>query len=423
VGLNVAVYIAMVLAGISYISPTTPDLLHWGANFGPLTLGGQWWRLLTCTFVHIGIIHIALNMWCLWELGALAETLYGPWTYAGIYLVSGLGASLTSVAWNPIRPSAGASGAIFGLAGALISAFYLGEFSLPRAAIRGTLRSVVIFAGYNLVFGAVSGRTDNAAHIGGLAMGLILGALMVKLAADERASVPRAAILLSLLLAVVAGTGWLQHARGQLFHTQRGYTLLQDGKATLAIPELQDAIRQRPDYAPAHFALAQAFLSAGQLGNAETELKKVVALQPGNEGASYRLGSVYLNEKRTQLAKDTFTAMLARNVHSAAGHLGLGMVASAEANYPVAVEEYQTAAHLSPGAGEGLYYKLGLAYAKLQRYDDAIAALLRERQQGNDDYDTELALAAAYQAKGMRSQAEEAIRRAAQLKSENPANP
>jgi tetratricopeptide (TPR) repeat protein len=205
-----------------------------------------------------------------------------------------------------------------------------------------------------------------------------------------------------------------------LFHTQRGYTLLQDGKASLAIPELQGAVRQRPDYAPAHFALAQAFLSAGQLGNAETELKRVVALQPGNEAARYRLGMVYLNEKRVPLAKEAFTAMLARNVHSAAAHLGLGMVAADEANYPIAVEEFQTAASLSPEAAEGLYYNLGLAYAKLQRYDDAITAFLRERQQGNDDYDTELALAAAYRAKGMRSQAEDAIRRAAQLKSANP---
>src|SRR5260370_22111755 len=107
-------------------------------------------------------------MWCLWDLGRLAESLYGHWTFGAVYLITGLAASVTSVAWHPTGLSAGASGAIFGIAGALISSFYLGEFSLPRAAVAGTLRSVVMFAGYNLVFGAMWGRTDNAAHVGGL---------------------------------------------------------------------------------------------------------------------------------------------------------------------------------------------------------------------------------------------------------------
>ena len=125
-------------------------------------------------FLHIGVIHIAFNMWCLWDLGALAESLYGHWTFASVYLISGVAGSVASVAWHPGTVSAGASGAIFGIAGALIASFYLGEFSLPRAAIQPSLRSVIMFAGYNLLFGAVSGRTDNAAHIGGLVCGLAL---------------------------------------------------------------------------------------------------------------------------------------------------------------------------------------------------------------------------------------------------------
>ena len=67
-GINVAVFIAMALAGVSMLdNPSGQDLVHWGANFGPLTVGGQWWRLLTCVFVHGGLLHIGFNMWCLWE--------------------------------------------------------------------------------------------------------------------------------------------------------------------------------------------------------------------------------------------------------------------------------------------------------------------------------------------------------------------
>ena len=154
-GINVAVFIAMTLAGVSMLdNPSGPDLVRWGANFGPLTVSGQWWRLLTCVFIHGGLLHIGFNMWCLWSLGRLAESVYGHWTFAVVYLITGLAASLASLIWNPAILSVGASGAIFGIAGALIASFYLGEFSLPRAALAGTLRSVVVFVGYNLFFGA-----------------------------------------------------------------------------------------------------------------------------------------------------------------------------------------------------------------------------------------------------------------------------
>jgi rhomboid protease GluP len=214
VGINVAVFAGMALAGVSLSQPTGQQLIHWGANWGPLTLGdGEWWRLLTSIFLHIGFLHIAFNMWCLWNLGQLAESLYGPGTFTGFYLISGLAASVSSVAWHPVSICAGASGAIFGLAGALIASFYLGEFSLPRAAIQGTLKSVVLFAVYNLIFGALPGSTDNAAHIGGLVTGLLLGAMMAKLAPVRENPVVRSSVLIVFLLLIVVWVAWLQHVR------------------------------------------------------------------------------------------------------------------------------------------------------------------------------------------------------------------
>jgi rhomboid protease GluP len=100
-GINVAFFIGMALAGISITDPTSQDLVRWGADWGPRTLSGEWWRLLTSTFLHIGIVHIAFNMWCLWDLGSLCESLCGHWTFAAVYLISGVAASLTSVAWHP----------------------------------------------------------------------------------------------------------------------------------------------------------------------------------------------------------------------------------------------------------------------------------------------------------------------------------
>ena len=167
-GINAAVFLGMALAASSFLDFPPQELVRWGGNVGALTISGEWWRLLTNIFIHGGIIHIAFNMWCLWNLGQLAESLYGRWTYATIYLICGLGASLCSAGWHPYVPSVGASGAIFGLAGALIAAFKLGEFSVPRAALSGTLRSLGAFVFYNLIFGFALPGIDNAAHIGGL---------------------------------------------------------------------------------------------------------------------------------------------------------------------------------------------------------------------------------------------------------------
>ncbi len=203
-GINVAVFLGMALAGSTIMEFSIPESIRWGANVGALTFSGEWWRLLTCVFVHGGIIHIAFNMWCLWNLGQLSESLYGRWTYVAVYLICGLGASLTSAAWNPYRASVGASGAIFGLAGALIAAFKLGEFSVPRSALSGTLRSLGAFVVYNLVFGFALPGIDNTAHIGGLITGLIVGALIALIAPHQDQAPRRVAIFAVVILALAA---------------------------------------------------------------------------------------------------------------------------------------------------------------------------------------------------------------------------
>jgi len=202
-GANIAVFLAMVLANGS-LDFSGQVAVHFGANLGPYTLSGEWWRLFTYMFLHGSIMHIFFNMWCLWDLGSLCESLYGRWTFLAIYVTTGIGGGLASVGWNPRVLSVGASGAIFGLAGALIASFYLGEFSLPKIAIRGTLRSLVIFAVFNLFFGGLFGGIDNACHIGGLISGLALGAGIAKFAPLAE-HWPRRAVLFGLAVLLLAG--------------------------------------------------------------------------------------------------------------------------------------------------------------------------------------------------------------------------
>src|SRR6202790_3288026 len=275
-GANVMVFIAMVLASGSVMDFPGNVMVHFGANAGPYTLSGEWWRLFTYMFLHGGLMHIAFNMWCLWNLGALCESLYGRWTYAAVYLICGVGASLASAAWNPYRASVGASGAIFGLAGALIAAFKLGEFSVPRAALSGTLRSLGAFVIYNLIFGAAIGTTDNAAHVGGLVTGLILGALIAVLAPQHDRDVRRVAIFATVTLVIAGGAAELAHYHGLPLRLGRASTLVEDGKADRAVGQLEKIVKQRPNFVPARFDLAQAYFNQAEYAKAETELKRVL---------------------------------------------------------------------------------------------------------------------------------------------------
>jgi rhomboid protease GluP len=414
-GTNVAVFVAMALAGVSITDPTGPQLVHWGANFGPYTMGGQWWRLLSCVFLHIGIIHIAFNMWCLWDLGRLAESLYGHWTFGAVYLITGVAASVTSVAWHPTGLSAGASGAIFGIAGALIASFYLGEFSLPRAAVAGTLRSVVMFAGYNLIFGAMSGRTDNAAHVGGLVSGLVLGALIARVAPSSDEPLRRVGVLLVGLLLVAGGVTWLQRSHARLGTINQARQSLTEGKTDEAIARLEAVVRRHPDYAPARLELARAYAIKRDFAKSEVELKRAIELNPRNENALYALGFTELELKRPQQAREAFTQLLKLNPNSADAHSGLAAAFSFENKYSEALEEYKRTAQLDPEY-ESVFYDMGLMQSKLRLYDDAIASFLKQR--GNEDNpDNEEALAHAYEAKGMQREAADARQRAAQFQS------
>lgn len=150
-----------------------------GANVWPLH--GQYWRLAASMFLHIGFFHLLVNSWALYQLGGLFELWLGPRRMALVFFASGLGGSLASLVFT-LRPaegaglSAGASGAIFGILGALIS-FLLKRRDQLTAAAKSLLWQLLFWAGLNVFFGFTVNGIDNAAHLGGCAMGLVLGAV------------------------------------------------------------------------------------------------------------------------------------------------------------------------------------------------------------------------------------------------------
>ncbi|MDR0505713.1 MAG: rhomboid family intramembrane serine protease [Dysgonamonadaceae bacterium] len=174
INLNVLVFIIMLFSGVDFFSPSKQSLLDWGANFRPLTLDGQWWRLFTACFLHIGIIHLLLNMYALLYIGVLLEPCLGKARFLTAYLLSGIVASSISLWWHDLTISAGASGAIFGMYGVFLA--LLTTNIIDKYVKKIFLTSIIIFVAYNILYGLKSNEgIDNAAHIGGLVSGLIIG--------------------------------------------------------------------------------------------------------------------------------------------------------------------------------------------------------------------------------------------------------
>lgn len=173
IAVNILIFLLMLADGAGFFDIDGHVHMRWGSNFAPLTLSGDWWRLLSNLFIHFGPIHLAMNMYALFSIGIYLEPLLGKVKYLTAYFCAGIFASLASLWWHvPPVNSAGASGAIFGLYGLFFA--LLTTRLIPDIARNSLLANTVVFIGYNLFYGIKDG-VDNAAHIGGLLSGLAIG--------------------------------------------------------------------------------------------------------------------------------------------------------------------------------------------------------------------------------------------------------
>jgi rhomboid protease GluP len=168
----ILIFISMAATGAGIFSPESESLLAWGANFRPYTLAGQWWRLFTSCFIHISIFHLLMNSYALLIIGAQLEPLLGKARFLAAYLFTGIASSIVSLWWHDMTISAGASGAIFGLYGVFLA--MLTTNIIEKSVRKQLLSSILVFVAYNLLYG-MKGGIDNAAHLGGLLSGLLIG--------------------------------------------------------------------------------------------------------------------------------------------------------------------------------------------------------------------------------------------------------
>lgn len=172
------------------VDPFTAALVQLGAKVNDLIDAGQWWRLITPMFLHGGLIHLGFNSYALYVLGPQTESVYGTPRFLAIYGLAGLAGGIASYAFNPSALSVGASGAIFGLFGALAAFTYVSRSLVGREGTRMQLVQIATLVGINLFLGLTVPNIDNSAHVGGLIVGGLAGLALAPRYAIERRLYP-----------------------------------------------------------------------------------------------------------------------------------------------------------------------------------------------------------------------------------------
>ncbi len=222
---NLLVFVIMALRGVNIMQPSIEDLVTWGGNARGLTLDGGLWRLFTSTFVHGGIIHLAFNMYALIQIGFILETNMGKYRYLIAYVACGIIASVASLAVHENTVSVGASGAIFGLDGLLLALLITKVLNISPQWRQRLISSTVVFIGYNLFFGLARAGIDNAAHIGGLISGFLIGlAYTPSLKRGRHSMVVSGIIGVFVVIVLLALPRFISNKYGELQRAIQTYT-------------------------------------------------------------------------------------------------------------------------------------------------------------------------------------------------------
>jgi rhomboid protease GluP len=350
-------------------------LLGWGANYGPLTLDHQFWRIFTCMFVHGGLIHVGANMWCFWDFGRIAERVYGRWRFAVIYLLTGLASSIASLAIHPTTVSVGASGAIFGVVGALVFPFYRKRVVLPPPVMKAMMRSLVTFIVINLLIGSAIPVIDNSAHVGGLLAGLALGAVITQLSmagSDLQTLFPKVAATAAVLIGFAfAG---VQHLHRDRLHAQRAVLALQQGDFKAAIEGANQVVARDPKNILAHLTLGEAYWAQRQYAEATKEYRAAYDLDPNDADIAAQLGNAYVATAQWKEAESVLHQALKSHPNDATLLQNLGIALAAQNREEEALTYLRQAVANYPGSAKA-NYALGSVLLDQRKFQEALGPL------------------------------------------------
>jgi membrane associated rhomboid family serine protease/Flp pilus assembly protein TadD len=350
--LNLAIFALMELSGGS----KTPEvLLNFGASYGPFIRRGEYWRLVMPMFLHIGWIHLILNSLGLYVLGRILESVYGCGRFAMIYVASGVGGSLLSITLSS-SVSAGASGAIFGLAGAMLTTGYLHRSAVPRRwrrAFGGGILPIIIL---NLALGFSIPGIDNWGHLGGLATGMVLSGLIPPPGLEwmpgsviEEPS--QAMAVVPVLVVAVAMAATVNHYRASRDVTRllaESARLRAAGQLDRAQERIREAGRLAPHDERPHEELGALYLDGGKTDEAIREFEEARRLSPLSARAQLGLARAYRRKGDVAKSDQLLAEMVGQDAATADGQQLLGDLYLQGKIYPDAIKHYQQALKLNP---------------------------------------------------------------------------
>lgn len=378
IGLNVMMFIITVLLSRSIIQFGVPVLTRLGANSTTLSLGGEPWRLITYQFLHGGLLHLVFNMWALLNLGMLVEILFGRKSATLMYLSCGVAGGLASLWWRQMTIGVGASGSIFGLAGALLPALAFQKNERMRAALRGNLGSIGFFVLYNIAFGAAAARVDNAAHLGGLVCGVALGLLLPSSpgADSEHHLARRGAIFAGTGVVLVLLLVALRTERAPLLDFLRAEDAYRSGRLAQAVELGNRSATRNPNDPATHFLLGTVHMEMGDNATAALELEKTTELKPDFAAAFTQLCAARLGLGEIKSAVGACRRATELEPEDSKGFINLGLALRVEGNREAAAAAFRKALDLKPdGADENYAY----GEAVLERGDRNTAVALFEK--------------------------------------------
>ena len=200
--INVALFVRMMMDAAS--AGDAEALLSWGANFAPRTGNGEWWRLVSATFLHTGLLSLLVNTGALLSAGRVLERLVGPVTFGTVYVVAGVMGGLASLWISAVAVTAGASAAVFGVYGLLLACWMWGAFRRSTATVRlATIKTLAVPACLFIAYNVATHDLEWSAEVAGVVTGFMSGLLLARSAAEQKPRLPRVAAAVAAAAVIV----------------------------------------------------------------------------------------------------------------------------------------------------------------------------------------------------------------------------
>lgn len=296
--MNLIMYFILALNGGSESIET---LIKYGAKYNPaIILDGEWWRIVSSMFLHIGILHLFMNLVAVYYLGTLVERIFGSFRFFVIYMLAGVGGGLASFAFS-MNVSAGASGALFGLFGALI---FFGLI-YKRLFFKTIGVNLLILIVVNLVFGFIAPQIDNAAHLGGLITGFIAAAIVYLPTKQHRIKQISALIIYIVLIGLLVVFGIQENEKDPSYQLALIDDLIKQKDFEKIVDIATETLEKSSDLkAPLLFQRSYAYIELDKIDLAIDDLEKSIAIEDDRPESFFNLALLYNQQGKEVKAKD-----------------------------------------------------------------------------------------------------------------------